>query len=138
VYGPDIDEGRILAVADAMVDTGMHDVGREYVMLDDGWQRTRGSRFQHDLEHDPDTFPRGIGFLTDAVHECGLKLGIYSGPGVETCAGYTGSGGHEREDAEPFASWGVEPEVRLVLLAGQGIARCREPHEATMLRLSPP
>lgn len=108
VYGPDIDEGRILAIADAMVDTGMRDVGWEYVMLDDGWQRTRGSRFLHDLEHDPDKFPRGIGFLADAVHERGLKLGVYSGPGVETCAGYTGSGGHEREDAQLFASWGVD------------------------------
>ena len=108
VYGPDIDEGKILATADAMVDSGMRDAGWEYVMLDDGWQRVRGSRFLHDLEHDPDKFPRGIGFLADAVHERGLKLGIYSGPGVETCAGYTGSGGHEREDAELFASWGVD------------------------------
>lgn len=108
VYGPDIDEGRILATADAVVDSGMRDAGWEYVMLDDGWQRVRGSRFLHDLEHDPDKFPRGIGFLADYVHERGLKLGIYSGPGVETCAGYTGSGGHEREDAELFASWGVD------------------------------
>ncbi|HET6715019.1 MAG TPA: alpha-galactosidase [Actinomycetota bacterium] len=100
VYGPGIHEGRILATADAMVDSGMRDAGWEYVLLDDGWQRVRGPRFLHDLEHDPDKFPRGIGFLADSVHEHGLKLGIYSGPGVETCAGYTGSGGHEREDAE--------------------------------------
>ena len=104
-----------------MVDTGMRDVGWEYVMLDDGWQRTRGSRFLHDLEHDPDKFPRGIGFLADDVHERGLKLGIYSGPGVETCAGYTGSGGHERGGRGAVRLVGRRPpEVRLVLLAGKG------------------
>jgi alpha-galactosidase len=108
VYGDAIDEEKILAIADAMADSGMRDVGWEFVMLDDGWQKMRGSRFLHDLDYDPEKFPRGIGFLADYVHERGLKLGIYSGPGVETCAGYTGSAGHEQEDAELFASWGVD------------------------------
>jgi alpha-galactosidase len=108
VYGDAIDEDKILRTADAIVDSGMRAVGWEYVMLDDGWQRNRGSRFLHDLDHDPDKFPRGIGYLAEYLHERGLKLGIYSGPGVETCAGYTGSSGHEREDAELFASWGVD------------------------------
>jgi alpha-galactosidase len=108
VYGPSIDEAKVLATADAMVDSGMREAGWEYVMLDDGWQKVRGSRYFHDLDHDPEKFPRGIAFLSDYVHERGMKLGIYSGPGVETCAGYTGSAGHEEEDAVLFASWGVD------------------------------
>ena len=108
VFGEHIDEAKILRTAHALVDSGMRDVGWEYVMLDDGWQKTRGSRFLYPLEHDPDKFPRGIASLADDIHDLGLKLGIYSGPGVETCAGYTGSAGHEREDAELFASWGVD------------------------------
>lgn len=108
VYGEDIDEAKILAIADAIVDSGMRHAGWEYVMLDDGWQKVRGSRFLYELDHDPDRFPRGIKFLADYVHERGMKLGIYSGPGVETCAGYTGSAGHEAEDARLFASWGVD------------------------------
>ncbi len=108
VYGDEIDEEKILRTADAIVDSGMRDAGWEYVMLDDGWQKIRGSRFLHDLTYDPDKFPRGIAYLADHVHDRGMKLGIYSGPGVETCAGYTGSNGHEREDAELFASWGVD------------------------------
>ena len=108
VFGEHIDEGKILKTAHALVDSGMRDAGWEYVMLDDGWQKTRGSRFFYPLEHDSDKFPRGIASLADDIHDLGLKLGIYSGPGVETCAGYTGSGGHEREDAELFASWGVD------------------------------
>ena len=108
VYGDDIDEEKILRTADAIIDSGMRDAGWEYVMLDDGWQKIRGSRFLNELDYDPEKFPRGISYLADHMHERGLKLGIYSGPGVETCAGYTGSGGHEREDAELFASWGVD------------------------------
>jgi len=108
VFGDDIDEAKILSTAHAMVDRGLREVGWEYVMLDDGWQKTRGSRFLYPLEPDPDKFPRGIARLADDIHDLGLKLGIYSGPGVETCAGYTGSNGHEREDAELFASWGVD------------------------------
>jgi alpha-galactosidase len=108
VYGEDIDEAKILAIADAIVDSGMRDAGWEYVMLDDGWQKVRGSRFFYELDYHPDRFPRGIKFLADYVHERGMKLGIYSGPGVETCAGYTGSGGHEAEDAQLFASWDVD------------------------------
>jgi alpha-galactosidase len=108
VYGTDIDEAKIMAIADAMVRTGMRDAGWEYVMLDDGWQRTRGSRFLYELDSDPEKFPRGISYLADRLHERGMKLGIYSGPGVETCAGYTGSSGHEMEDAALFASWGVD------------------------------
>lgn len=120
VYGEDIDETKILAIANAIVDSGMRDAGWEYVMLDDGWQRVRGSRFSYELDYDPGKFPRGIKFLADYVHERGMKLGIYSGPGAETCAGYTGSAGHEMEDAQLFASWGGgPPQVRLMLLARQ-------------------
>jgi alpha-galactosidase len=108
VYGTNIDEERVLRTADAIVDSGMRDVGWEYVMIDDGWQKVRGSRFLHALDYDPAKFPRGIKFLADYLHARGMKLGIYSGPGVKTCAGYTGSFGHETEDAELFASWGVD------------------------------
>ena len=38
----------------------------------------------------------------------GLKLGIYSDAGTQTCAGYPGSKGHEIQDARLFASWGID------------------------------
>jgi len=38
--------------------------------------------------------------LADYVHRKGLKLGIYSSPGPNTCAGYEGSHGHEEQDAK--------------------------------------
>jgi alpha-galactosidase len=42
------------------------------------------------------------------VHSKGLKLGIYSSPGPNTCAGYEGSYGHELQDARTFAAWGID------------------------------
>jgi alpha-galactosidase len=46
--------------------------------------------------------------LADYVHSKGLKLGIYSGPGPKTCAGYEGSLGHEEQDARMYADWGID------------------------------
>jgi alpha-galactosidase len=46
--------------------------------------------------------------LADYVHSKGLKIGIYSGPGPKTCGGYAGSLGHEEQDAQMYASWGID------------------------------
>ena len=107
-FGVEINEQLIIETIDTMVDNGMRDAGYIYVNLDDGWQRYKGSREDHPLEYDPQKFPRGIKYLADYAHKNGMKLGIYSGPGVDTCAGFTGSQGHEAEDAAMFASWGVD------------------------------
>jgi alpha-galactosidase len=37
-----------------------------------------------------------------------LRLGIYSSPGPNTCAGYEGSYGHEEQDANTYAAWGID------------------------------
>ena len=75
-------------------------------MIDDGWslpQRDKNRRFPG-----PGKFPSGIKALSDYVHSKGLKLGIYSCAGVQTCAGYPGSLEHEFIDAETFAEWGID------------------------------
>jgi hypothetical protein len=46
--------------------------------------------------------------LADYVHSKGLKLGIYSSPGPNTCAGYEGSYQHEAQDAKTYAAWGID------------------------------
>ena len=107
-YGPDINETVIRNTIDAMDRLGLKDAGYTYVNIDDGWQRYKGSREEHPLEVDPVKFPNGLKTLADYAHSKGFKLGIYSGPGVDTCAGYTGSEGHEDEDAKLFASWGID------------------------------
>lgn len=107
-FGVEIDERLVIETIDAMVANGMRDAGYVYVNIDDGWQRYKGPRSRYPLDFDPVKFPRGIRYLADYAHERGMKLGLYSGPGQITCAGYTGSEGHEAEDAALFASWGVD------------------------------
>ncbi|RRT35296.1 hypothetical protein B296_00050862, partial [Ensete ventricosum] len=52
------------------------------------------------------TFPSGIKSLSDYVHAKGLKLGIYSDAGSQTCSRtMPGSLGYEQHDARTFASW---------------------------------
>ena len=106
MFGPSIDEALIRETADAMVVSGMRDVGYEYVCIDDHWHGGRDTDGR--LYPDPAKFPDGIASLADYVHERGLKLGIYSDAGTMTCGGEPGSVGFERQDAETFASWEVD------------------------------
>ncbi|HEX5685741.1 MAG TPA: glycoside hydrolase family 27 protein [Ideonella sp.] len=107
-FGDQINEQLLVQTMDAMAANGLRDAGYVYVNLDDGWQRHKGARKDHPLEVDPVKFPRGLRWLADYAHAKGFKLGIYSGPGQTTCAGYTGSEGHEQQDAKQFAAWGVD------------------------------
>lgn len=107
-FGEHIDEKLLVQTIDAMAANGLRDAGYVYINLDDGWQRHKGARKDLPLEVDPVKFPHGLRWLADYAHERGFKLGIYSGPGQTTCAGYTGSEGHEQEDAKQFAAWGID------------------------------
>ncbi|PIA35327.1 hypothetical protein AQUCO_03500016v1 [Aquilegia coerulea] len=104
----DIQETLIRETADAMVSTGLAAVGYEYINLDDCWgELNRDS--QGNLQPKASTFPSGIKALADYVHSKGLKLGIYSDAGVQTCSmTMPGSLGHEEQDAKTFASWEVD------------------------------
>lgn len=103
-----IQESLIRETADAMVSTGLAAVGYEYVNIDDCWaELSRDS--QGNFVAKASTFPSGIKALADYVHEKGLKLGIYSDAGTQTCSKtMPGSLGYEEQDANTFASWGVD------------------------------
>jgi alpha-galactosidase len=93
--------------ADALVSSGMREVGYHYVNIDDCWaEPTRNAAGE--LVPDPRAFPGGIAAVADYVHARGLYLGIYTDRGTETCAGRAGSQGHEKQDADTFASWHVD------------------------------
>jgi alpha-galactosidase len=103
-FGVKIDDKTIRAMADAMVSSGLRDAGYTYVNIDDGWQGTRGS----DGRIRPNANFPDMKALADYVHGKGLKLGIYSSQGPRTCAGFEGSYGHVRQDAQTYADWGVD------------------------------
>jgi alpha-galactosidase len=99
-----IDDATVRAMADAMVSTGLRDAGYTYINIDDGWQ---GKRDAHGVLQPNAKFP-DMKALTDYVHSRGLKIGIYSSQGPRTCAGYEGSYGHVKQDAQTFADWGFD------------------------------
>lgn len=126
-YGCRIDETLMRHVADVMVANGMRDAGYVYVNIDDCWQGERdGNGF---IQADPARFPSGIKALADYVHARGLKLGIYSDAGSKTCGGREGSQGHEFQDAEQYARWGVDYLKYDWCNTGTGAAQ-RNPREA--------
>ncbi len=90
--------------ADQLVATGMKDAGYIYVNIDDTWE---GERDANGVLHTNSKFP-DMKALADYVHSKGLKLGIYSSPGPKTCAGFEGSLDHELQDAQLYASWGID------------------------------
>lgn len=105
-FGKDINEQLIMEMADIMVEKGYRDAGYEYVIIDDCWSLKE--RVDGKLVADPALFPHGMKYLSDYVHSKGLKFGMYSCAGFMTCAGYPSSYGHEYEDANQFAEWGVD------------------------------
>jgi alpha-galactosidase len=90
--------------ADQLVASGMRDAGYVYVNIDDTWE---GQRDANGVLHTNVKFP-DMKALADYVHSKGLKIGIYSGPGPKTCAGYEGSLDHEAQDAQLYAQWGID------------------------------
>lgn len=60
------------------------------------------------LVGDPQKFPDGMKAVADYVHSKGLGFGLYLDRGTQTCSGYPGSYGHEVQDANLLASWGVD------------------------------
>lgn len=105
-FGCDVSEGLIRETADALVSSGLRDAGYRYVNIDDCWHGARDSLGF--IQPDARRFPSGLKALADYVHARGLKLGIYSDAGSQTCGGRPGSRGHEYQDAQQYARWGID------------------------------
>jgi alpha-galactosidase len=105
-FGCNVSDTLIRGVADAMSANGMRESGYQYVTIDDCWQVARAA--DGTIVADPIRFPHGIKALADYVHGKGLKFGIYTDAGRQTCEGRPGSYGHEAQDARTYASWGVD------------------------------
>lgn len=103
-FAEKIDARTVRAQADAMVASGMKDAGYLYINIDDTWEDRRDEK---GFIHSNERF-RDMKALADYVHSKGLKLGIYSSPAAKTCAGFEGSLGHEAQDAQTYADWGID------------------------------
>lgn len=115
-YRVNISDSLIIRQADAMISTGLHAVGYNYVNIDDGFFGYRDKTGMMHPHHS--RFPRGIKCVADYMHSLGLKAGIYSDAGAHTCGsrydndkhGFNaGLYGHERQDARTyFKDWGFD------------------------------
>ena len=103
-FAEKINDATVRAQADAMISSGMRDAGYVYINIDDTWEAGRDAK---GVIQTNTKFP-DMKALADYVHGKGLKLGIYSSPGPKTCAGYEGSYGHEEQDAQSYAAWGID------------------------------
>ena len=102
-----ITEDIIKAQADAMVSSGMKAAGYQFINIDDGYFGGRDAKGK--LLYHTKRFPHGMKALSDYIHGKGLKAGIYSDAGINTCGSYwdkdtisAGAGlfGHEQEDLD--------------------------------------
>ena len=94
--------------ADALVESGMRDLGYKWVFLDDCWASTERDA-DGKLQPDPKQFPSGMKSLADYVHSKGLYLSVYTCIGTKTCKkNRPGSYGNYELDAQTFAEWGID------------------------------
>lgn len=107
-YRVNISDKLIMHQADLMKELGLDALGYTFVNIDDGWfggrDETTGKLKTH-----PERFPDGLRCVADHVHSLGLKAGIYSDGGANTCGSYydndsygigVGLYGHDNEDCD--------------------------------------
>ena len=130
-YMVDISDSIITHQADLMVEKGLKEAGYRYVNIDYGFFGYRDER-GYMVPH-PERFPKGpegMRALVDHIHSLGLKAGIYSDAGDNTCgSSYNhdlnglGAGlyGHDVVDAERyFNEWDFD-FIKLDYCGGQNL-----------------
>lgn len=130
-YMVDISDSIITHQADLMVEKGLKEAGYRYVNIDDGFFGYRDER-GYMVPH-PERFPKGpegMRAFVDHIHSLGLKAGIYSDAGDNTCgSSYNhdlnglGAGlyGHDVVDAERyFNEWDFD-FIKLDYCGGQNL-----------------
>lgn len=115
-YRVNISDELIKKQADALVQTGLKEAGYTYINIDDGFFGKRDSTGR--MHTHAVRFPQGMKGVADHIHALGLKAGIYSDAGSNTCGSIwdkdvhgIGSGlyGHEYQDAQLyFNEWGFD------------------------------
>ncbi len=95
-FGVDISEDIILETARAMATNGLKSAGYTYVNIDDGFFWGHGE--DGILRFHPRRFPNGMKPVVDGIHALGLKAGIYSDAGADTCGSMWAGSGTDGKD----------------------------------------
>lgn len=110
-YGLNINDSLICSQADAIIGLGLAEKGYRYINIDDGYFGGRDANGKL-LTH-KERFPNGLRGLVDYLHNKGLKAGIYTDAGANTCGSYwatpkdtmgigVGLYGHDKQDFDLF------------------------------------
>lgn len=108
-YRVNINEALIKSQADAMAAKGLREAGYMYINIDDGFFGKRNEKGV--MQFHPQRFPNGLKGIVDHIHALGMKAGIYSDAGGNTCGSMydadvngVGAGlyGHEHQDADLY------------------------------------
>ncbi|MDR0937786.1 MAG: alpha-galactosidase [Mediterranea sp.] len=115
-YRVNINQQLIEKQADALVAQGLKEAGYLYINVDDGFFGHRDATGE--MHAHPTRFPNGMKVVADYIHSLGLRAGIYSDAGGNTCgsiwdndANGVGAGlyGHERQDIDLYLKrWGYD------------------------------
>lgn len=100
-------ETLVRATVDAMVSQGLVAAGYTYLNLDDGIVEVNRD-VNGDLVADKKGFPNGFGPVAAYVKQNGMKFGVYTDRGTQTCGGRAGALGHEVADANFYARNNIE------------------------------
>lgn len=108
-YMVDISDSIIMNTASMMITKGLKTAGYDHVNIDDGFFGYRDSA-GYMIPH-PERFPNGIAHVPEYIHSLGMKAGIYSDAGHNTCGSSynkdknglgAGLWQHEIQDAERY------------------------------------
>lgn len=125
-YSINITDQLVRKQADALVGKGLLDKGYNYLNIDDGFfggRDAKGGLYTHKTR-----FPNGMWKLVDYIHSKGLKAGIYSDAGMNTCGSIwsgdsngrgVGMYGHYEQDADTFFNAWKFDFIKLDYCGGQ-------------------
>lgn len=115
-YDVRISADKIEAQAKALKTSGLFAAGYDYVNIDDGYFEGRAADGR--LLVDKTKFPKGMKATVDYIHQLGMKAGIYSDGGQNTCGSIwnndkkgigVGLYGHVAQDGlQFFKDWGFD------------------------------
>lgn len=115
-YRNQISEDIIKSQTDALIELGLDKYGYTYLNIDDGYFGGRDE--EGNLIAHPEKFPNGMKSIAAYIHSKGLKAGIYTDAGINSCASYWDSDpngvgiglfGNERRDlAQMLNEWGFD------------------------------
>ena len=109
-YRVAISDSLIMQQADAMVSLGLKKAGYSFINIDDGYFGGRDVKTGQLLVH-PTRFSHGLKPVVEHIHKLGLKAGIYSDAGRNTCGSIydadtigvgVGLYGHDQQDCNYF------------------------------------